>query len=846
MTSTHYAFFRRLRAVWLALLGFIPATGLAVDVVTLGVINQTGAAQSAAPVTFGQVFKPGEVPAGTNLGARLAGGTVLATQVDKKATHADGSLRHALVTVKLPNLDGNASELVTLYTTAAPPAATAVQVSDLLAAGFNASVSLTVGGTPYRLAAADLLGVNPRQWLAGPEVSEWIVGGPVRTASGTVHPHLAAYFHVRAYAGTPVNRVRVDVVIENGWTMVPGPDRFTYDATVTVGATTYTINALGHKHHARWRKTFWWGAGDPAIHVQPDAVYNQATKALPYYELTAKGRSVAASYLGGLRARAIAPMNTGDWRTNFGATGADSTIAPLPRWTAAYVVSGDARAFHAMLANGDAAGAYHIHYRDEATGDPMKITDHPNADLQAFGGAGQLPVESGGTDGLFVDLAHMPAIGYAEYLATGDYFYLEEMQFWANWGPIWRHRVNRNYGDGLLHGTQVRGVAWGLRNLARAAYATPDAHPLKAYFVGMVNNNIDWFNANYANASGAKHNPLGVIDPTTGRTDDRPWMDDFFTYAVGHMVELGFTNAVAIRDFKLGYVIGRVGQNGRYCWQFPTSGGGGSVGPDAGSYYANFDQYWDANWGGLLAGGVALRDVPCGSEAMRSWMDSYDPSTAPHALLQIYRLAGRPAIADSYYANLQPAAAMAADSGLPGADLVRARFFELTPVRPDYSAAPQWGLWPRGASSGPSVSLAASPTTVTPGSAATLSWSSSAATTCTASDAWLGGKPTSGSETVYPTSTATYTLSCTAAGGSMTSRSVTVTVATGGGGSGGGGSSPGSGSAAPSGGGGGGGGVGLISLLWLALATWVVAAVRCLDAGHDRGAAPGPAANRAA
>jgi fibronectin type 3 domain-containing protein len=59
----------------------------------------------------------------------------------------------------------------------------------------------------------------------------------------------------------------------------------------------------------------------------------------------------------------------------------------------------------------------------------------------------------------------------------------------------------------------------------------------------------------------------------------------------------------------------------------------------------------------------------------------------------------------------------------------------------------------------------------------TLTWSSTDATSCTASGAWSGSKPLSGSESVGPlTQDSTFTLSCTGSGGT-TSRPVTVTVA---------------------------------------------------------------------
>ena len=75
----------------------------------------------------------------------------------------------------------------------------------------------------------------------------------------------------------------------------------------------------------------------------------------------------------------------------------------------------------------------------------------------------------------------------------------------------------------------------------------------------------------------------------------------------------------------------------------------------------------------------------------------------------------------------------------------------------------------------PTVSISANPTSVTSGSASTLSWSSANATVCTASGAWSGTKATSGSQTVSPTATTIYTLTCTGTGGTA-SQSTTVSV----------------------------------------------------------------------
>ena len=74
------------------------------------------------------------------------------------------------------------------------------------------------------------------------------------------------------------------------------------------------------------------------------------------------------------------------------------------------------------------------------------------------------------------------------------------------------------------------------------------------------------------------------------------------------------------------------------------------------------------------------------------------------------------------------------------------------------------------------VSLTANPTSVTSGGSSTLIWSSTDATSCSASGGWSGAKGVSGSESVSGlTSTSIFSLACTGTGGTA-SASTTVTV----------------------------------------------------------------------
>lgn len=70
-----------------------------------------------------------------------------------------------------------------------------------------------------------------------------------------------------------------------------------------------------------------------------------------------------------------------------------------------------------------------------------------------------------------------------------------------------------------------------------------------------------------------------------------------------------------------------------------------------------------------------------------------------------------------------------------------------------------------GSSPVPTVNFSASPSTISPGGSATLTWSSTGATSCTAGGGWSGSKAISGTQSVSPTSTTVYTIDCTGTGG---------------------------------------------------------------------------------
>lgn len=686
-------------------------------------VQNTGTAeQRSIPVTFGQVFAPGAVFPSDLLSGKLSDGTVVPLQVDIKATHPDGSLRHAIISAVLPTLAASQTQTISLQKAGsagtAKPGATP---ASLLAAGFTAGVSLNIAGQTYTASADALLKSGKyTAWLAGPVVNEWMVSAPLQNAQGVPHPHLTARFAIRSYAG--LNKARVDVTIENDWAYEPGPQNITYDAQVLVGGqSVYSKSALTHYHHARWRKTFWWG-GTPQIDVEQDTSYLIASGAIPNYD---RSITVSASGLSALDSRwsasNTAPMGPGIVTTAMPMVGGRGDIGPLPEWAAMYLLSRDKRAKNATLGVGDLAGSWPIHYRDKKTDHIVSLVDYPYMTLlghasdtinPATGKSEAFPVCGGDCTTIYKpDSNHQPSMDYLPYLVTGDYYYLEELQFWANYNLFQTNPAYRQYDKGVLSSYEVRGQAWSLRTLGEVAYITPDSDPMKKYFSDRVGYNLKWYNTTYVQGN---PNALGVLDgsgqygfrsilyptPSGAQTGLAPWQDDFFTWSVGHLAELGYADAKPLLAWKAKFPVGRMATPG-YCW-IDGAAYALAVRPSATSpLYSSFSAAYLATMrkqdGTPLVNSTGARylDQACGSQAQANWRTQYDKDNgvnrSPWAAGE---MTGYASSALGYPSNMQPALAVAATTGIANARTAWDVFMKRS-IKPDYTIAPQWAIVPR-------------------------------------------------------------------------------------------------------------------------------------------------------
>jgi hypothetical protein len=653
------------------------------------VVESGGAAKDALlPLSFGQVFAPGDLPRGDTLAGRLPDGRMLPLQVDVKATHADGSVRHAVISALLPAAASQAMALIRTKDRPAKAAAPAT-VQSLLDAGFTAAASARIDGQLWTASADKLLKQKPALWLDGPLVTEWLVSAPLRNDKGEEHPRLSVHFAVRWYRA--LGKARVDVTLENDWAYQQAPRNETYDARVLIkGKEVYAKPGLVHLNQARWRKTFWWGEV-PAIHIRHDTAYLIASRALPNYDRSVRISGVALEGLKSAWTGAkTEPMGVGLALPFMPNTGGRPDIGLLPAWGALYLLSMDSRAREVTLGTADLAGSWGMHYRDRNTGRPVSVIDFPYMTL--LGHAGDALNPKTGKSELFPpcpkdacklphahDIAHQPAFSYLPYLVTGDYYHLEELEFWAMFdvfssNPAWRDTVK-----GLLKPEQVRAQAWGLRTLGEAAYIVPDDDPLKAHFTRILKNNLDWYNAEYTDNPGA--NKLGFIANGyavvyNNGTGLAPWQDDFFTSAVGHVADLGFEDAKRLLAWKAKFPILRMTAPGA-CWtdasiykltvrDTPTS-----------PFYTTMEQAWRASHtpeAGRLA---------CGSAELAAALK-----------VRTGEMTGYASQPSGFPSNMQPALAYAAEAGGEAGREAWRRFMARS-VKPDYGSQPQFAIVPR-------------------------------------------------------------------------------------------------------------------------------------------------------
>ena len=537
------------------------------DVVGLIAENLAGNRLPATPLTFGQAFLPGGVPAGAHLVARI-GEKDLPVQVDAKTTYPDGSLRMAVLGLIIPSFEAHGRLPVMLARGGAGAEQPAVDLARLASDGYDLAIDLTFhqpdGSTaPFHLDAGALLkqalaGGKPDYWLHGPVASEIRFDAPVMDAFHVV-------FDVRAYAdGT----THTDLKFANDDAMQKTGGAVTYDAVLREkGKIIAQYKNLKQFQYEDWHREV-WSAAPPPIALARDIDYLERIGVIANYDLKAGVPS-------GLLAAEVKQMASPGWGAPLAAngitqympmTGGRPDIGPTTRANAIWLMTQEPAAAAYALWQAEAAAGIPWHFWIPTAHTWLNTNHNPQIWTDSRGGANGLtqPVD-GKNNGWAPDTAHQPDLSFVAYLLTGSRFHLDELNAQASfsivstWPGMRNQAIGGNGNDNVIFGNQMRGAAWCLREIDEAAYANPAGSAEKAYFTQVMNDNWSWLVSQiptWTTLEGQAHGY--IIAPFQYGVALAPWQQDYFVSTAMQAAEMGNQDALTYLKWATNFIAGSI------------------------------------------------------------------------------------------------------------------------------------------------------------------------------------------------------------------------------------------------------------------------------------------------
>jgi hypothetical protein len=494
---------------------------IAPNVVTIA--NKSGAAQNNYPVQIARPFMPGEI---AHFPRVVIEGTPVPTQADVKMRYADGSVKHAVISFLVPTLPANGDVKVAFADQAEGNNAPLTKEQMLDAAyDFDAVMELTgADATKSASARAMLEKGSFTYWTRGPIATTVILAD--HSAEGAYDlgfdnsKPFRPIFHATFWPGIKKVRVRFigelanskaieDLTVKN---LVLKTGKANPAAAYILPAAKSPFTMFGA---SRWTKTFWVG-GEPSnkVNIDHNLAYLKETRFFPNYDVSLKvPEATIAGQYGGWQKASPDLYDAGYWQKYMPNVGGRQDIGHTPAWTARWLYTGDYRMREVAFGHAELATAWGLHVRES---DPKKFLDkkkavpalgHPTnysarPTLWMFDGRAKAkpedaidPVGPKTNGGWIIDGAHQPDPFSSQYVLSGDYFYLEELQFWVSYftlayNPTPTVSYGRGPGDAAGIEDQIRGEAWAFRNRVAAAFASPDDDPEKAVFAQAVDDAI--------------------------------------------------------------------------------------------------------------------------------------------------------------------------------------------------------------------------------------------------------------------------------------------------------------------------------------------------------------------
>lgn len=536
----------------------MPCLERAGDVV--GLVLEGSGAPAGRIVTFGQVFRPGDLPRDAGLVARLADGRALPLQADIKVRHADGSARIALLSLAAPALARGARVGVILSRGAAGPGA-AFDTAPALA---RHSAILHLGDQRIDLLAALRQARQPAGlWQSGPLAVQARLMQPVEIGRVT---SLRVVADVALLAD---GEMAVELWLRNDGAMRPGGGAVAYTARLLLdGREALVAEIPRHHHYTGWGRLLHTGPPPPL--PRHDAAYLADAGAAPRYDLST---GVAASLLAGMGNRVQEPawqqaLGPRHVTQQMGRAGGRADIGPMTMPQAVWLQTGDPRAAAFAIGQAEAAGSIPWHFWDSAADRWMDTRRWPQLWTDGRGGAppGGLAQPIAGDTGWQLASSHQPDLATLPWLLTGRRAFLDEMQAQACWCVLGQWPRQRGTpgrpgvaeGVNVVRGNQVRGAAWSLRQLDNAAWATPEEEPNAPWLQEAAAANWAWLRQQtprWTRSQGEAHGWVPGEYGTAGMLP--PWQQDYLASSVAAAARRGNADARAVLGWMTNFLAGR-------------------------------------------------------------------------------------------------------------------------------------------------------------------------------------------------------------------------------------------------------------------------------------------------
>ena len=532
---------------------------------------------NAAVLVFGQAFRAGDLPAGAALGCRRADGRPLPTQFDLKVRHPDGSARHGIVSIAVPAL-GRGDRLGLVLRRGEPAAGPALDLAAALA-GRQAAVEVTplTQGTPWRvdLLAAWAARREARPWQSGPLALQERLSLPVPPAAvgGVASMRLVVDLAVRSDGS-----LWIDPWMRNDIAMQPGGGTASYALRLTIdGKEALAAELPRHFQYQAFGRQRGGGRGGAAAPTAPflrhDVTYLADAAAIPRYDQSTGADIRRLEDLARAMAEPAwdAPFNPRRIVTAMGTTGGRPDIGPVTGYQAFWLCAADPRAAAFSLGQAEAAGAVPWHHWDPGNSRRaagwLDVRAWPGIWTDERGGnpPGGMSQQVSRETGWSRTTSHQPDLSYVPYLLTGRRAFLDGLQAQAAWNVVFRWPARRGAAPlgaplrdvVVADGGEVRASAWSMRQIANAAWITPDDDVMRSYLRDVEATNWLWMRSHLREWTARQGAPHGWLPTVYGQGILAPWQQDYFASTLAMAARRGNDDARTCLRWMCNFLVGR-------------------------------------------------------------------------------------------------------------------------------------------------------------------------------------------------------------------------------------------------------------------------------------------------